>query len=305
MTLNAESLRPRRAQLLKRFDTLFCNIPNPHSFLDFQIAMIEEIIVAETGLSAEDTKEAQRHIRLVRIMGDALAVVLLDPHQRRQLSKNEGTPVRLASQKAGLQHVLDTGKQLADAGAMVLLADATNILRIGDIILYVPRGAPHIIECKTKRKTTRQMLQGSLRRQLQRMLHTQEFMGNGRLTRNEGVLAAVDVGGPTESTFEIVANAVNTALETKGPAIGAASEWDKVLALPLGVDLPENLPNIPATMEAPAAGMYGEVLRTPAALLSTVLNWPVPHAVRERMPTSTAYVVPAERSTGVAKVHVI
>src|SRR5580700_4089059 len=126
----------RRNALLKLLDSATC----PVDFARFQAALAAEIIESER-LKAQERKnkhlqlELKRHLHLCHHLGDGLAWRLLEPHTIRQLAKGEGRPPWLSHQLVATNQALETVSGVAkELNRSAIMADLTNIVRIGDVI---------------------------------------------------------------------------------------------------------------------------------------------------------------------------
>jgi hypothetical protein len=107
----------------------------------------------------------------------------LSAYAIRQLARNAGAPPHLSRQGKAFDLAVDQMKAVSERGITTLLADLTNVLRNGDLIVCTDPDLPTILECKlSKVKDVRFERQGRRGRQLARLESIGSFLRTGRGT---------------------------------------------------------------------------------------------------------------------------
>lgn len=202
-TINYRAARERLANVFALLDH-----ENAGAVFEYQLQIIEEIRSAES----ETTPEAKLHVAMMRVFGDALAHRLLSTHALRQLVKNKtAKPPSLKNQGKGFQDTVDMARSCCNDGSLILFADITNIIKIGDFIVCDSPDIPDIVECKSKLQLNRYLFLGRRRRQLERSFATVKYLKEGHRQTTEPIpmdadqqqetrriLAAADSEGPLD-----------------------------------------------------------------------------------------------------------
>lgn len=178
--LTLESLRQHRKQLLHAIEAM----KTPTSFLQIQEKVIQSIRQLEkhrgSGSDAVDFRPADQ-IRKFRMIVDGLAWCVLHPHVIRQHAKGPGSPPDISSQGSAFDTVISSAKQwTAENDVPVLICDAANILRLGDVLVCIDPEAPTVVECKKKLPLPQHLTQGRRGRQLSRVLGTNRYLTQGQ-----------------------------------------------------------------------------------------------------------------------------
>jgi hypothetical protein len=145
------ALEQRRTRLLQLFD--LCT--GPVDFAHFQAELASEIIETERFKAKQrQNKDLQftlkRHLHLCRHLGDGLAWRLLEPHTIRQLAKGQGSPPWLSHQLVATNETLEVVNRAAkELHLPAIIADLTNIVRIGDVIVPNETQGGIILELKS------------------------------------------------------------------------------------------------------------------------------------------------------------
>lgn len=126
-------------------------ISTPHAYFLFQYWLIREMLWAEEQIAETSADEPKDYLANLRQLGDGLAQILIHPDTLRQLQKNSARVGRLSDQVGGLAYTLGHARALARIGHPVVVADTTNVVRIGDVIDCKSREYPKIYEVKSKR----------------------------------------------------------------------------------------------------------------------------------------------------------
>jgi hypothetical protein len=96
------------------------------------------------------------------------------------LAKNAGHPPSLLTQGPAFDGVLAVAKELyEETGLAVLVADITNVIKIGDIIEVTDPECPRIVECKLRLPKPQHLMRGRIGRQLSRMMGTTRYLRRG------------------------------------------------------------------------------------------------------------------------------
>lgn len=168
-------LRKIRRLLFDRLD----RVGTARELLAYQIDLAEAILETErhlkTGNSGSEVLKS--HTKCVRLYADALVWWFLHPHSIRRLAKNLGAPQSLLAQGNAFENVLSHAKgYLEKTGLPILIADITNIIKIGDIIVVVDPERPQIVECKMKVPKWQHLMQSRVGRQVSRAIGTMQYL---------------------------------------------------------------------------------------------------------------------------------
>ncbi len=219
MTARSEQeLRDSRRRLFEAFP----RTAEPDAILHFQSLLAEEILRTENEQQIEESQLRKLHLRAVRLYGDGVAHRLLSAYAIRQLSRNSGKPPNLIGQGAAFQLVKDCAAEVARHGVPPLLADLTNVVRNGDLILCLDPNSPRIVECKSSKvKDARFERQGRRGRQLARFESIQAFLdeGRGRIFGEENERITVEIAHTPRFSFSTVNAIVKSALAHKPLAL--------------------------------------------------------------------------------------
>lgn len=211
-TTSEELLRERR-QLLDEWDA----VDSARKLLEIQEGIAEQIRDAERAIKdgSRDRDALAYHISQLRLYTDGLAWRVLHPHVIRQLAKNPSNPPSLMNQGQAFDDVLRSAREHLQEDALpVLIADITNTIRIGDLIVVTHPEFPQIVECKTRLPHPRHWMQGRIGRQISRALGTLRYL-SGKPTKVHGedhVRHVVECQHKAERNWEAVASCVNGAL---------------------------------------------------------------------------------------------
>jgi hypothetical protein len=206
-------------QLREARRELFDSFPLTGSAQDvtrYQKALVRELMATEGEISADNRPWRKRHRRLVRIYGDALAHTLLSIYAMRQLARNTGKPPHLSGQGKSFELAIECLEAVSDRGLPAVLADLTNVLRNGDLIVCGHPHLPMIFECKlSKVKEARFQRQGRRGRQLARMESIASFLqkGRGRIVGDELDRVTVEVVTEAKYDHRSVAQIVASAMD--------------------------------------------------------------------------------------------
>lgn len=211
-TISEQLLRERR-RLLDEWDA----VDSARKLLEIQEGIAGQIRDAERAIKdgSRDRDELVCHIRQLRLYADGLAWRVLHPHVIRQLAKNPSEPPSLINQGQAFDNVLRSAREhLREDGLPVLIADVTNIIRIGDLIVATHPEFPQIVECKSRLRHPKYWMQGRMGRQISRALGTLRYL-SGKPTKVHGedhVRHVVESQHKAERNWEAVATCVRAAL---------------------------------------------------------------------------------------------
>lgn len=138
-------LRARRRELIEEFTAL----PGVGSVLVWQHELLDEHVRAEGQMT--EYRDAMRwHRKCLRLIADNLVWTLIPRHTIRSLGRHPGgPPPGLAGQSSTIDAVWDAAGLLLDQGLIPVVADLTNLVRIGDVVGW---NATEIVvlECKNQ-----------------------------------------------------------------------------------------------------------------------------------------------------------
>lgn len=263
---------------------------SPEALFELQLAIATEIQESEKVANEDRTGEVKWHMRLLRCYGDAIAWSLLYPHTIRQLAKNPSAPLHLSGQKGHLETTLQLAREYAQDGTLVLIADITNCIKVGDIIICDNPELPVIGEVKT-RFVPEQSMQGRTGRQLSRMMSILKYLheGKGKLFKEELTSVRIDISSEIEFSWHAVNQAVEEALHS-GEGIGISSDSDIVWAFcdPKWTysdrnsypEIPKRVRSLTSRFKTGCLGCHARLLEEPSPLIPPPLVWPIDHDSR-------------------------
>jgi hypothetical protein len=272
----------RRNALLQLLDSSAC----PVDFARLQAVLAAEIIESER-LKAQQRKnkrlqvELKRHLHLCHHLGDGLAWRLLEPHTIRQLAKGEGSPPWLSNQLYATNQALETVSGVAkELNRSAVMADLTNVLRVGDVI--VPNGSqcPLIFEFKSSRAgPIKAGYANRASRQLLRMQLTTEYLINdcGTVFGTGAGIRAHTLQHSPEYSYQYVEEACAAALEN-GFSMYPVDDHDVLFCVRHDQDLGAWLATttVPPFMRFAALGSHCRYLQEDVhPLLRPSPEWPI------------------------------
>lgn len=210
--ISGELLAERR-RLLEQWDA----VDSASKVLEIQERIAGQIRDTERAIKdgSPDRDALVSHIGQLRLYADGLVWRVLHPHVIRQLAKNPSEPPSLINQSEAFDNVLRSARQhLEEDGLPVLIADITNIIKIGDLIVVIDPELPQIVECKSRLRHPKYWMQGRMGRQISRALGTLRYL-SGKPTKVHGedhVRHVVESQHKAERNWEAVASCVNAAL---------------------------------------------------------------------------------------------
>lgn len=149
--------------------------------LAIQEQIADSIRRCEHALKGTERKDdLQFHIERLRLYADGLVWLVLHPHTIRQLAKNPGPPRSIQAQGKAFDQVLQSARHhLRKDKVPVLIADITNVIKIGDLVLCTNPEAPQIVECKTRLPHPLLFMRGRFGRQVSRAMSTLKYLSTG------------------------------------------------------------------------------------------------------------------------------
>jgi len=212
---SVKDLRQSRWLFFQRLD----DIKSPQDLLAYQRDLAEAIREAERGLRSKtkDKDDLRFHIDCLRLYADALVWQTLHPHTIRQLAKSSGHPPSLLTQGPAFDNVLETAAELTqDTPFPALIADITNVIKIGDVIHVTDPECPIIVECKSGSPKPHHAMQGRSGRQFTRAMRTAQYLAKGvaRIPGEQRSLVVIETDHCPEHNWqaveELCAQAVST-----------------------------------------------------------------------------------------------
>ncbi len=213
-TVTPAKLLGERRRLLDEWDA----VDSATKLLEIQERIVDQIRSAEQSIKGGrgDPGSLRSHIGQLRLYADGLAWRVLHPHVIRQLAKNPSKPKSLVNQGEAFDRVLlSARRRVKEDGLPVLIADITNILKIGDLIVVTHPELPQIVECKTRLPSPKHWLRGRFGRQISRGLGTLKYL-SGRPVKVHGedhVRVVVESEHKPTRNWEAVASCVDAALD--------------------------------------------------------------------------------------------
>jgi len=190
------ALRLRRRRVLNRL----CSIKGARDVFDFQKFLATQIAYAESVIARAKAdgndallEKSQRHWHMLKEYGDSLVWQLLHSHAIRQLRKNQQSVAPLHPQSEHLAFCLEVAKSFSYSGIPVLIADLTNELRVGDLIVAANPEAPTLVECKAGTYRAGRPLKGRAGRQLSRMAGAVRYLAEGKAKVHDEPLSRLTI----------------------------------------------------------------------------------------------------------------
>ncbi len=223
-----DRLKQKRKAILKKIDL----IDSAESLYQIQVEIVEEIKISEKQVKQDVSGEYEGHIHLLRCYCDGLAWNLLYSHTIRQLAKNWAPPQSISNQGNSFNLVMQKAKELSNEGKPVIIADITNIIKIGDLIVCSDPEMPSIVECKKGNFHPHNIMKGRSGRQLSRAIGTLEYLkkGKAKVFGEEKERVVFETTTEVIHNWQVVKKSVIEALET-GIGFGKASDYDIMWAI--------------------------------------------------------------------------
>lgn len=172
-----DDLRYIRFDILLRIDAA----DSSKELLSIQEAIADAIISAEAGGPQFPNDDKKNHIEKLRLYADGLVWREIHPHTIRQLAKNVATPKSILSQGSSFDAVRRSARRYVDLlGFPVFIADITNVIRVGDVIVVTDIEKPLIVEVKSHLPRPEHLMQGRRGRQISRSLAIQRYLQTGK-----------------------------------------------------------------------------------------------------------------------------
>lgn len=199
---------------------------------DFQIELAEELKRCERLQKLKKDESRKAHMHLLRCYGDSLSWRLLHPHAIRQLAKNQKNKTFLIDQGKGFDKTIEIAKGISKYNFPLIIADLTNCIRIGDIIICRDPELPDIIECKSGKNRDKYELQGRRGRQFSKMKGTSEYLSKGqaKVFGDGQTRLCVEIDSPTIYNWDII-NTVLIEAEKIGEYFYKVSEYEIIGAV--------------------------------------------------------------------------
>lgn len=231
-TRSDEELKTVRQQLFKTFP----HAPSCPELFAFQKTLVDELLTIEHERRLSNDWALREHAHMVRLYGDALAFGQMSVYAIRQLARNSGKPPGLSGQGTAFDLAMQCCEVVNQHGVPGLLADLTNVLKNGDLVLCVDENAPQIVECKLGAvKDIRFERQGRRGRQLARIESIGRFLrhGKGKIFGDERERQTVELKRTPQYDFKVVEQVVSAALDHR-PTTLLVSDWELYSAALLG-----------------------------------------------------------------------
>lgn len=286
-------LRQRRWLLFQRLD----GIKTTQGLLAYQLDLAEAIREAERGLRSktEDTDDLRFHIDCLRLYADALVWATLHPHTIRQLAKTTGHPPSLLTQGPAFDNVLETAAELTqDTPFPALIADITNVIKIGDVIHVTDPECPIIVECKLGSPKPQHAMQGRSGRQFTRAFRTAEYLAEGvaRIPGEDRSLVAIETQHCPEHNWQAVDELCAQAISA-GKAFRQLGPGDYAWALrsELADDVLPEVVERSRALSNPAFGTSGGLMARQDGLFPPPPAWPISQQARFELVEDTIFLV--------------
>lgn len=175
--VNSKQLEIERESLFERC----IRVGSSEDLLAIQEHIADSIRKCERAIKVTENKDDLRfHIERLRLYADGLVWLVLHPHTIRQLAKNPGPPRSIEAQGKAFDQVLESARDhLTRDKVPVLIADITNVIKIGDLVLCTNPEAPQIVECKTRLPHPQLFMRGRFGRQVSRTMSTLKYLSTG------------------------------------------------------------------------------------------------------------------------------
>lgn len=242
MVRSEGQLRQARREIFNAFP----RHPDPRDAMSFQRLLVDEIFKTEFEQQIEKSLYRKAHLHAIHIYGDALAHMLLSRYTIRQLARNTGKPPHLSGQRDAFQLALDCASMVAERGHWPLLADLTNVVKNGDLIICDHPDMPVLIECKLKKvEDPRFAQQGRRGRQSSRLESIATFLrdGCGRIYGEQFERHTTVLQHDARFSYSVINEIVASALQHRPVAmthsvheIYAAALWNETLDISSAVE---------------------------------------------------------------------
>jgi hypothetical protein len=275
--LKADSLAEIQACAIGALDA--CRSPG-HWFY-FQESLAAEILHAESLAGADPVWN--QHVAILRHIADGGAQRLIHAHTLRQLYKNSPSSGSLTSQGIGFNYTMGWARKLAAQGRPPLVADLTNLVRIGDVLDCSIREYPKVFEVKRKQPHRQKLRKRNpVGRQVARMEAVVSMLETGisRMPDQRGQTITRVMQHKYQDNFDHVQDVLETAIrgETK---VVTLSDREVILAAPSSVPFEKTMKQ---GLEAIGGhenrniflGTTGRLLNSPTPIVPSPSAWPLP-----------------------------
>ena len=253
------------------------DLENANRLIEFQVRLADAIAESE---SAARTPGFDRHGFLLRRCQDALAFRLLVPHTIRQLLGGASAQVpNLTGQGASFRATLEVAHSYAAAGHLVLVADLSHLIRVGDLIVCDDPFMPSIIEVKSGVVLPQHVMQGRRGRQISRSLTIIDYLKNdhGQIFGQASAKIAVEPNKSMEFSWPLVEEVIGAARHHE-TAVIRVSDHDVLLAVNTSGGASVSLEPIAADLQrfrSPLIASHAVALLNPDLLIRPPLVWPI------------------------------
>jgi hypothetical protein len=275
-----QHLRDERDELLRAHE----KVDSPSALLEFQLQLAEAIASHEPQAHQAKNRLAKEHLRLLRLLGDGLAWKYLHSYVVRQLAKNPAPPPALTNQRDGWHETLAAAVEIAARGHLVLVADLTHVVTVGDLIICDDPERPAIIECGGHKDY---LHVGRKARQLRRARAISKLLNEGvaLLPGNSMPTATLAISTEPRYKWDVLERAILGA-EQERVAACSASDAELVFAVTGGEELAEHdaLDGSTAAMEEPVVAVYTRLLERPDPRVPRCVAWAISEQAKRLEP---------------------
>lgn len=277
IVVESEDIGNERCRLYQEFLNLR-DIKDAERVVAYQLQLAKAITKAESVSRVHG--QFDRHNFLLRRCQDALAFRLLDPHTIKQLLGSASPQVHsLSGQRDAFEVTLAAAERYAADGHLVLLADLSNIIRVGDFIVCDDPHIPSIIEVKSGKVAPQHVTQGRRGRQVSRSLTTIEYLKDdcGQIFGQSSEKIAVQSNESMDFKWDAVNDVTLAALRDK-TAVFHISDYDVLLALnspESDFNLLEPITEDLLSFRSPYIASHAVSLLNPELLIPPPLAWPI------------------------------
>ncbi|WP_445151348.1 hypothetical protein [Baekduia sp. Peel2402] len=282
-----DGLTDIRAELLEAFD----KIASAEDVWEFQRRLIAAIVDAEPVAFADKASPERRHLRLLRLFGDALAWRLLHSHTIRQLAKNQASPPAIHNQH-GFRATAEIAETICRRGIPALIADLTYCLRVSDVIVCSDPEHPILIESGGHPRHEGRSRKGRQRRRAEAITKLLN-VGDAVLEGDSHLTSTFEITTPADYTFASVAEAMQ---QFDGLTSWAMHSPGDVVLATSGENAEDFSPSPSAAeaidaMSRPVVGINLGPLERPSPLLAPPHVWPLELSMRRALIESEIVLV--------------
>jgi len=268
-------LKSKRKSIL----TQMYRIRSAKALYEIQKKIAEEIKNSEKFIKQDASGEYKWNIHLLRCCCDAIVWKLLQVHTIRQLMKNPSPPQSLSNQGEAFDLTLKTAKEYSDKGLPVIIADITNCIKIGDIVICTNPELPTIVECKGGRHSPEKIMQGRIGRQFSRAMGTLEYLTNGqaKVFGEPEARIVIETAAEVKYNWKIVNKTVKEALK-RGEGFGITNNYDVMWAFrndDENVYIPKEIKDLISKFKTPIVSCHLRAIEELGFLISPPLAWPI------------------------------